>query len=311
MFGGAGSAKERISVGLNVDPAFMAMTYAIRHGKVKSDLVDLDVHLMDVNATTQAASTKRFDILQVTALAMPKAVEQGVPMQVIGISVTQPPFHGRDIWVKKDSPLRKPDDLKGKTLGVYSLGSSAVTMVRIALSKHYGFNVAAEGGDVIYRRMPPSAMPVNLATGRVDASILPNVEVYRALTKGHFRPLVSIDPVNNRLFGTQPASTLFIGYTDRLEGKREAYRAALQLLIASRDYAHANPDEVFKTIAKENNVDVDYLLRWEKEYQGFPVAISDTDITSLDKLWAWSKELGILSSAPTAASTIWEGALRK
>jgi NitT/TauT family transport system substrate-binding protein len=308
---GAADAKERISVALNVDPAFMAMTYAITHGKVSSELVDIDLHLIDINSLTQAASTKRFDILQLTALTMPKAIAEGVPMKTIGISVTDPPFHGRDIWVKKDSPLRKPEDLKGKTLGIYSLASSAVTLVRIALSKQYGFNVAATGGDIVYRHLRPAAMPVALATGQVDASILPNIECYRALKSGHFRSLVNIDPINYRLFGAAPSSTLFIGYTDRLNAKREAYRAALQLLIDSRDYAQAHPDEVFNKIAAEQKVDPEYLKVWEKEYQGFPVSMTDRDIENLDKLWKWSKELGVISSAPPAASTIWDGTLRK
>ena len=146
-------AKEKLSLALNIDPAFTAMMYGITKGKVSSDLVDLDIHLLDVNALAQAASSKRFDILQVTAQAVPRAVQQGLPMKVIGISVANPDGPGRDIWVKKDSPLRKPEDLKGKTLGIYSLASGAVTLVRIALSKHFGFNVAANGGDFVMKQM--------------------------------------------------------------------------------------------------------------------------------------------------------------
>src|SRR5262249_2684050 len=141
------AAKEKLTIALNVDPSHAAMTYALRNGKVSSDLVELDIHLLDVNALTQAASTKRFDILQFSPLAVPRAITQGLGMKILGISSNAPPGSGRDIWVRKDSPLKKPADLKGKTLGIYSIATGSVTLVRIALWKHYGFNVAANGGD--------------------------------------------------------------------------------------------------------------------------------------------------------------------
>lgn len=307
----AAAAKERLSIALNVDPAFMAMTFAIRNGKVSSDLVELDIHMLDVNALAQAAGTKRFDILQVTAQAVPRAVTQGLSMKVIGISVSNPAGPGRDIWVKKDSPLRTPEDLKGKTLGIYSLASGAVTLVRIALSKHYGFNVSANRGDFIMKQMQITAMPAALATGQIDASMLSNVLGYRAGKSGDFRSLISIDRINIDLFGSPAVSTVFIGYTERLEAKPDAYRAALQLLVKSRDYARANPDEVFKTVAAEQNVEEEYLRIWEEQYQGFPVTVSSKDETNLDRLWTWSKELGILPEVIPAASTIWDGALRE
>lgn len=308
---GAAAAKKTISVALNVDPAFMAMTYAICTGKVSSDLVNVEIHMLDINALTQAVSTKRFDILQVTAQAVPRAVVQGLPMKIIGVSVTDPRGPGRDIWVKKDSPLRKPEDLKGKTLGTYSLASGAVTLVRIALSKHFGFNVAADGGDVTYKEMQVAAMPAALATGQNDASMLPNIAAYQAIKSGDFRTLINIDGITNDLFGSPPVSTVFIGYTEQLQANPQAYRAALQLLIDSRDYAESRPDEVFKTVGAEQNVDPEYLRIWEKQYQGFPVAITNKDIVNLDEFWKLSEELGILHDIVPAASTVWDGAIRK
>ena len=78
------SAKEKLSVALNVDPSHLAMTYALRTGKVTSDVVDIDLHFLDINALTQAVSTKRFDILQLSALAVPRAVKQGLAMKILG-----------------------------------------------------------------------------------------------------------------------------------------------------------------------------------------------------------------------------------
>jgi NitT/TauT family transport system substrate-binding protein len=46
------------------------------------------------------------------------------------------------------------DDLKGKKLGVYSLGSAGITLIRIALADVHGFNVNTRGGDVEFLEMP-------------------------------------------------------------------------------------------------------------------------------------------------------------
>jgi NitT/TauT family transport system substrate-binding protein len=304
-------AKEKISVALNIDPSHAAMTYALRTGKVTSDIVDIDLHLLDINALTQAASTKRFDILQLSALAVPRAITQGLAMKILGNTASVPGGPGRDIWVKKDSPLQKPEDLKDKTLGVYSLATGAVTLVRIALWKRYGMNVAVDGGDFTMKQLQIAAMPAALATGQVDASMLSNIQAYRAGKSGEFRSIMSSDRITIDLFGAHPVSAVFIGYPERLEAKREAYRAALQLLLDSRNYSRSHPDEVFNTVGAEENVDPEYLRVWEDQYQGYPIAIADGDAPALDKLWQLSKELGILNETIPAKDVIWDGAPRR
>src|ERR1041385_1089017 len=290
---GQGHAKEKLSIALNIDPSHAAMTYAIRNGKVSSDLVDLDIHLLDVNALGQATSSRRFDILQLSALAVPRAITQGLGVKILGISSNGPPGSGRDIWVKKDSPLRKPEDLKGKSLGVYSLATGSVTLVRIALWKHYGFNVSATNGDFTMKQMQMASMPAALATGQIDASMLANIQAYQSAKSGNFRSLISTDKINIGLFGSRPIAAVFIGYDEKLAAKRDAYRAAMIMLRDSRNYAKSHPDEVYPKVATAENIDENFLRIWEDKYQGFPVSINDNDIRALDKLWLWSKELGI------------------
>jgi ABC-type nitrate/sulfonate/bicarbonate transport system substrate-binding protein len=311
LYASQGHAKEKLSIALNVDPSHAAMTYAIRTGKVSSDLVDLDIHLLDVNALSQATSSRRFDILQLSALVVPRAITQGLGVKILGISSNGPPGSGRDIWVKKDSPLQKPEDLKGKTLGVYSLSTGSVTLVRIALWKHYGFNVSATNGDFTMKQMQMAAMPAALATGQVDASMLANIQAYQSSKSGNIRSLISTDKINIGLFGSRPIAAVFIGYDDKLAAKRELYRAAMMLLRDSRNYARSHPDDVYPKVAATENVDEHFLRIWEDEYQGFPVSINDNDIRSLDKLWLWSKELGILPETVPATTAVWDNAPRE
>jgi NitT/TauT family transport system substrate-binding protein len=305
------SAKEKVSVALNIDPSHYAMTYALRTGKVASSAVDVDLHFLDINALTQAVSTKRFDILELSALEVPRAIAQGLAMKILGNTASVPGGPGRDIWVKKDSPLTKPADLKGKTLGTYSLATGAVTLVRIALWKRYGLNVAVDGGDFTMKQLQIAAMPAALATGQVDASMLSNIQAYLAGKSGEFRSIMSSDKITIELFHAHPVSAVFIGYPERLDAKPDAYRAALQLLLDSRNYARSHPDEVFNTVGAEQHVDPEYLRIWEDQYQGFPIALSDDDVPALDQLWQLSKELGILKETVPAKDVIWPRALHR
>ena len=59
-----------------------------------------------------------------------------------------PAGEGAGVWVKSDSPIKRPKELKGKSLGSYALRSTGYTQVRLALIHKYGLNAALEGGDL-------------------------------------------------------------------------------------------------------------------------------------------------------------------
>jgi hypothetical protein len=83
------------------------------------------------------------------------------------------------------------------------------------------------------------------------------------------------------------------------------------MLRDSRNYARSHPDEVYPAVAAAEKIDEQFLRIWEDEYQGFPVSVADADIVALDKLWQWSKELGILPETVPAKSAVWDDAPRE
>ena len=60
----------------------------------------------------------------------------------------------------------------------------------------------------------------------------------------------------------------------KLDAKPEVHREFRRLLHASVEYAKANPDEVFGSVADATGTDVDFFKRWFAEYSDFPVLIS-------------------------------------
>ena len=266
------SAKEKLSVALNVDPSHFAMTYALRTGKVTSDIVDIDLHFLDINALTQAVSTKRFDILQLSALAVPRAVKQGLAMKILGNTASVPGGPGRDIWVNKDSPIKQAEDLKGKSLGVYSLATGAVTLVRIALWKRYGFNVAVNGGDFTMKQLQIAAMPAALATGQVDASMLSNIQAYRAVKSGEFRSVMSATRSPSICLAPSRCRPCSSAIPSAWRPSARPIGPRLSCCWRRATTAGRIPDEVFNAVGAEQNVDPEYLRVWEDQYQGYPVA---------------------------------------
>ena len=304
-------AKQVLSFAYLADPSHDAVLWALRHGKVTSDTVEITATSMDIPGMLQAIPARTYDIVETAALALPRARQRGLDVRIIGAALRSGASgEGGAIWVRNDSPIRSVDDLKGKKLGVFSISSAGITLVRIALAEAHGFNVAARGGDIEFIEVPPPAMPAALQTGRVDAATLIHAQAYLAMKDGNFRPVVETGKDLNKLFGVQMDSAVLAGYGDKLDADPKLYQDAMKLLLASKDYALAHPDEVFDAVAKDDNVDPDFFKVWFGRYAEFPVAISDNDIKALDILYQEAIKLKILDKAPSAASIVWSEALR-
>lgn len=305
------SAKDKIVFAYLIDPSHELMMYAIKAGKVTSDKVDLDIKALDINTLIQGSGAKRFDVVETAATAVPRSIQQGLDIRVIGTALRAQTGHGQDVFVKAGGSIQAPQDLKGKTLATASIGSTGFTLIRIALWKDLGFNMGANS-DVKFIEMPSAGIPGALLTDKVDAGTVALSSSYKMMNAKEFRPLVSTQMINYRAFGNiKPVSAVLAAYPERLAAKPDAYRAALELLMASRQYALTHHDEVFNAIARQENMEVGFFDTWMKEYSDFVIEISNDDITALDRLWAFSKELGLLTKEPPAASSVvWERALR-
>ena len=125
-------------------------------------------------------------------MAIPRAKSKGLDLEVLATGLrSHNKKHSGDIWVRKDSPIRTADDLKGKKIGVYSLNSTGITLVRIALWKKYGHNVSFQGGDSEWVQVPAPSIPAALASDQIDAGTLIHAQAYKAMRSGDFRSVVA------------------------------------------------------------------------------------------------------------------------
>ena len=299
-------AKELIKFGYLADPSHEAVMWALKNGKVTSDIIEVKADALQIPALIQATVSKTYDVIQTAGMAIPRARSKGLDLRIVGTALR---YHkggeGSDIWVKSDSVLQSAADLKGKKLAVYSLGSSGITLIRIALANAHGFNVDLESGDIEFVEMPPPAMPAALESGTIDAATLIHSQAYQAQNTKSFRSIVSTAPDNYKSFGVRGVSAVLAGYGEKLDKNPEIHKEFLRLLHQSVEYAKSNPDEVFKAVANENDTDAKFLQRWFAEYSDFPVLMSNDDMKAIQMLWDESVKLGMLKSAPNVRDTIW------
>src|SRR3990170_446992 len=185
---GVASAKEKITVAYLDEDSHRAVFYALEEGLVKSDLITVETRALNIPALIQATGTKQFDVIQTAGVAVPKAAERGLQVKILSVALAAK-GQAASIFVRADSPLKTPADLKGRTIAVESLGATVTTYMRIALAKRYGFNVDIKDGDVKFQEVPREAILSLLHLKKLDAGYLYHTPAYKARRSADFRVL--------------------------------------------------------------------------------------------------------------------------
>jgi NitT/TauT family transport system substrate-binding protein len=305
------AAKEVVRFAYLADPSHEAVMWALKNGKVTSDTIEVEADALQIPALIQATAARSYDVVQTAGMAIPRARARGLDLRIIGTALR---YHaegeGADVWVPADSEIQTAEDLKGKTVAVYSIGSSGVTLVRIALANAHGLDVALEGGDLELVEMPAPGMPAALSAGRVDAATLIHAQAFEARKTGAFRSIASTAVDNYEAFGVRMVSAVLAGYGDKLDAEPEKHREFLRLLHESVEYVRENPDEVFAAVGEETDVDPAFFETWFAEFSEFPVLLSEDDVEAIGVLWREAETLGLLEDAPPVEETVWSETLR-
>lgn len=306
------AAQDKMTYGTLADPAFAAATWAIIHGKVKSDKLTIDVKPVSIPAMIQALSTKQYDAVAAAVPTIPVAISRGIPVVILSTALRlRSEGVSGDLWVKADSPIKTAADLKGKTIGVYGVQSTGIMLARYVLTKKYGLNTALEGGDVKLAELPPPTIPGAVLAGRIDAGAFLHYQAYTATLGKDLRNIGAGQSDMNEVLGVPAVTAVTVSYADRLAAKPEMYKEFNRQLKASYDYMLANQAEVYGAVAKESNVPIGYFQVFFSKFAEFPQVVSDDDIKAYQRTWEISKEMKLFDKYPNAKDVVWEHALRK
>lgn len=308
---GSAAAQTTITFGYLADPSHEAVLWALENGRVSSDAVTIEATALDISTLIQATSARTFDVVQTASLAIPRARARGLDLRIMGTALR---YHtsgeGAAIWVPKDSNITSVEDLVGKRLGIYSIGSAGTTLVRVALSEVHGLDTFTAGdSDIELLEMPAPSLPAALASGRVEAATLIHAQAFQATQTGDFIPITQIAQDLTGKYGVRMVSAVLAGYGEKLEADPEAYLEFLSLLQESMQYALDNPEEVFAAVGQETDTDAAFFEAWFSRYSEFPVALTQDDLEAIGILWNSAKEMGLLDDVPEVMETVWQPAI--
>jgi NitT/TauT family transport system substrate-binding protein len=308
---GFAQGKDKVTYAYLLDPAYDAVTWAMSNSKIASDKITVEARGLAIPQLIQATSAKQYDVIMTAVIALPPAAARGLELKVLSNALQQSPAgEGAGIWVKSDSPLKNPKDLKGKTLGSYALRSTGYTQVRLAMIKKYGLNAALEGGDVKQVEIQAPNLPGALAAGQIDAATLIHSQAFRALKSGEFRPIAETGRDNIEAFGMRFISALNVSYPERLAQRPEAFKEFNRMFRESVRYALANKNEVFEAVGKQNNLPPEFFSWWFEKSSDVPGTFDDSHAQIINKFYELSKEIGMIQTTPDIRSFVWEHALR-
>ena len=138
-------------------------------------------------AIAAAVAGNAVDIGYADIGALAKAHTRGIEFSIIAPAAlwdANAPVNA--ILVAKDSPVRTPKDLNGKTIAVPGLGTAASFVVFAWLDAN-----GADSSTVKFIELPYSAMPAAIESGRVDAAHV--AEPFISVAKEHARIFASAD----------------------------------------------------------------------------------------------------------------------
>jgi NitT/TauT family transport system substrate-binding protein len=244
-------------------------------------------------------------------IAIPPAKERGLELKVLSTALQQSPAgEGAGIWVKSDSSIKNPTELKGKSLGSYALRSTGYTQVRLALIHKYKLDAALEGGDLKQVEIQAPNLPGALAAGRIDAATLIHSQAFRALKSGEFRPIAETGHDNIEVYGMRFISALNVSYPERLAQRPDAFKEFNRMFRDSVRYAQAHGDEVFGAVGKQNNLPPEFFKWWFEKSSDVPGTFTEEHAKIIMKFYELSKEIGMIQNYPDIRTHVWEHALR-
>jgi NitT/TauT family transport system substrate-binding protein len=304
------AAKTKLSFAFVTDPTHEMYVYALRQGHVRSDTLDLELVTLAIPALVQGFLGRQYDIVETSMISIPRAVERGLNVSLLFTALGRlSPGPTLDIWVRRDSGVQSVQELKGKKIAVFGLGSTALSMIRVALAKEHGFNVELQGGDFQFVELPTAVIPAAVERGEVEAGCLLYVQVFDAQKTGNYRSIYSGTTVLQKNAGARMVLPVIVGYPEKIAKDEASYREFNRLLAASVRYAVDNSQEVAAAVAKTANVSADFLENVLKGVATFKTPVEDDDIKALDYFWGAAKEVGLLKTTVPARPLVWAPAI--
>ena len=228
------------------------------------------------------------------------AIEQmseGKDMVVIGGGLT----NMQDVWVRKDSPIKRMTDLKGKKFGIWSRGAGAARSLQVLVMD--AFKLDLNKDTEIIEVAAPALMAL-LDKGEVDAMFnLSSLSIAAASQPDKYRMLFSPDDYWKEKTGEPLVwSAPTIAWKDWVDEDRERAKNVVAALHESFQWLRQNSDKAIEKYGKlagvQNAAEAATLKKMLKEGGIF---LDRWDPKVVDAQWKFldlAKQAGIIKAVP-------------
>ena len=229
------------------------------------------------------------------------AVEQmnnGKDMIVIGGGLTSM----QDVWVRKDSPLKKLSDLKGKKLGVWSRGAGATKALEVLSVDAFKLDL---NKDVQTIEIAGPALMALLDKGEVDAMFnLSSLSIAAASQPDKYRLLFSPDDYWKEKTGAPLVwSAPTIAWKDWIDEDRQRAKNVVDALHESWRWLRQNSDKAVEKYGKLAGVrNAAEAATLKKMLQAGGIFLDKWDPKIVDAQWQFldlAKQVGIIKAVPS------------
>jgi NitT/TauT family transport system substrate-binding protein len=296
--GGGGTPAKPATVDVGTLPISNAapMYLGMRKGFFRQEGLVLQPHVAQNGAELiTGALSGSYDFIFAGYIPSIVARAKGLPITVVAASdlgAKDP----KDEWTitlsKKNSAIRTPKDLAGKTIAVNGLRGVGEVVIKASLEKQ-----GVDPDSIKLLEVPFPEMPAALERGRVDAVWAAEPFLSQELAQGAREvdaPLVTLAP--NFVNGGYEASDKYIAQNGDVVAKFN------RAMSRSVDYAQAHPDEVRRTIPTFTKIPAAVAAKIR-----LPVWSSKLDRGLLQQAADYTKRYGIIKQAPKVDEMIWKG----
>lgn len=262
----------------------------IKHGFFKAEGLDVKPQVM--NSSAVAVPSLLSNSVQFAYVGTPTTLIAKSKRIPISIVVNAGSSSNTPILVKEDSPIKTIADLKGKRIGVSSLGSLPEFTLIGALDQA---GVARDEVKLLEVPLPDSAAAVE--RGTIDASWSTAPFSTIALKEGKVRSLGSA--ISGNLLGL--GNAVFIAADKYLAGNKETAEAFARAVNRSNEYAAAHVDEMIATVPTFTQIKPGILGQ-----EDVRSVFGKVDLDRMRNVETFMEKFGILQSKVDVNKLIWK-----
>lgn len=220
----------------------------------------LKVSLQEIQtgpALIAAAVSGDVDVSMANSVSVLQAISQGLPLQLLAPTSYSNSFgeqgKGQGVYVSADSDINGPEDLRGKTIGIISVGNVTDLAIKASLDQLHG--IAPTEYELL--GIPAADTANAIKSGHIDAGVLVEPFATSALHDG--LKFVYDPDVGFGVPEQEFLASVWFTTAPTLEKNSEAIAQFTRAIKKANDFAETHPDVARRVLSEITSVDAALL----------------------------------------------------